>query len=385
MSVPFISSDAELETVISHLQSVEAFAIDLEFDKNLYHYGFNLCLVQVATAQECFIIDPLSKELHIASLFPVLENKSIQKVVFAFGEDLRLLHALNCFPKNIFELSVAWQLLDRRHVSLASFLEMLLNVKISKSEQKSNWYKRPLSKEQMEYAAQDVVHLLQSKEILENEIKKKNISHWLSEENSIFDKISFAGTDHNNFIREKDKKGLSEYHWFLFRKFIIFRENLARRYNKPNYQIFSSHLVREIVQNKEILERWEQTKGIYKNIKNTEYKEKLLKLYGEWEREALALGLSQTKRAARNRDGMNQRVSRKERMRREELKKNIILPVREIIARDYGKNTAAYILNNRAIADLLSGQANRVFAYRRELFLKYAREAGFDVDLFERS
>ena len=382
MNVLFIDKDSQLEKALWHLQSTRAFAIDLEFDKNRYRYGFNLCLIQVATAERCYIIDPLSSTLQVRKLFPVLEDKRIQKVVFAFGEDLRLLHSLGCIPQNIFELSIAWQLLDRPHVSLAMFLETLLKVKINKSAQKSNWYKRPLSAQQMDYAVQDVSHLLRAKEVLEQQAGQKNIREWLAEENRFFDRVTFTATN-QNIIREKEMKGLSEFQWFLFRKFMVLREELARRKNRPPYQMFSSRLVREIAFDKDLLESWEQNKEIFKALRSTEFKKRLLRSYGEWEREAVALGLSQTKKATGKKNRDNQRLSRKERTYREELKKNILLPLRELIAKDYGKNTAAYLLNNRVIEHLLSGRADKVFAYRRKLFADYARSAGFDAgDLF---
>lgn len=379
--IPFISEDKELDGVIASLNKVKEFAIDLEFDKNLYRYGFNLCLVQVATGRQCFLIDPLSKDIHIERLFPVLENDSLQKVGYAFGEDLRLLHSLGCFPKNIFDLSVAVQLLDYPPLSLAGFLDEMLNVKISKSAQRSNWYKRPLTAEQADYAAQDVLHLLHAKKILVKQARQKKIYDWIEEENSIWNEVSFNGLNDNNFIKDKDRKGLTEHQWFVLQKLITFRETVAEQFDKPSYQVFSVEFLKEIVQDASALDAWEKTKGIYRALKTGEFKQKLKAVLREADKGSEALGLSQTRPAKSKRAG-GFSSSRGNRKRIAELKKKIFVPLQKKIAEDYGENTAKYILSNRVFTDLISGQNEKILDYRKNLFLKYAHDLNLDLNFF---
>ncbi|MCF6342040.1 MAG: ribonuclease D, partial [Bacteroidales bacterium] len=207
MQLKYITTSPELNESLNHLINVPSFAIDLEFDKNRYAYGFNLCLVQIYSGEYCYLIDPLAKDLDIGLLFPLLENEKIQKVVLSFGEDLRLLHSLGCFPKNLFDLALASRLLNHPPGSLAVLLGEVLQIGINKSSQNSNGLKRPLTEKQLNYAAKDVVHLLKLQSLLVDEAREKKVLSWIEEENAGLDKLSFADVENNNFIKNKDKSG----------------------------------------------------------------------------------------------------------------------------------------------------------------------------------
>ena len=71
------------------------------------------------------------------------------------------------------------KLLNYPFTGLNSLLSTVLNITIDKGEQRSNWYKRPLSYKQLQYAQNDVLHLLTLKHKLEHEVEKKGIGHWV--------------------------------------------------------------------------------------------------------------------------------------------------------------------------------------------------------------
>ena len=183
----YITDNAALEQCVSQLNAAESFSIDLEFDKNHYRYGFNLCLMQILCDGQCYLIDPLSKGLDIALVFPPIENPEIIKVVYTFGEDLRLLHNLGCSPKNIFDLSIAASLLDYQQASLSNILNTVLGIEVGKSAQKSNWFLRPLTDRQMQYAAEDVLHLPALKKALDQLAETRGVMPWIKEENAVVD------------------------------------------------------------------------------------------------------------------------------------------------------------------------------------------------------
>ena len=106
MTFEYITTQEQLSECITKINSVPEIAVDLEFDKNRYRYGFNLCLLQIKAADEIFLIDPLGADFDIKPIFEPLENPKIEKVVYAFGEDIRLLHTLGCYPKNLFDIVI---------------------------------------------------------------------------------------------------------------------------------------------------------------------------------------------------------------------------------------------------------------------------------------
>ena len=122
MIFEYITTQEQLSECIKKINSVPEIAVDLEFDKNRYRYGFNLCLLQIKAADEIFLIDPLGVDFDIKPVFEPLENPKIEKVVYAFGEDIRLLHTLGCYPKNLFDIVIQTRLMDYRAISLSNLL-----------------------------------------------------------------------------------------------------------------------------------------------------------------------------------------------------------------------------------------------------------------------
>lgn len=381
MAIQYISRDEDFESCISKLSSAGEIAIDLEFDKNRYRYGFNLCLVQAYTGQTCFLIDPLSENIQIEKLFPVLENRDIQKVVFAFGEDLRLLHSIGCFPGNIYDLSIATSLLNYPPASLSNYIADILNLETGKSSQQSNWYRRPLSDKQKEYAAQDVLHLLTMKKIIEKEADKKNITKWICEENEVYHRLNYAGLDDNNFIKDKDKNGFTEFEWFLFKRLMEFREEISKRHNKPSYQMIDKNYISAIAKDPRKLGKWENTRGIYKKIKNNSTKEKISALLKASIREAHGLNLSETDPAEKKpgKEEINQ--LRKEREKVNRIKNEYFNPVKDLIGSYYGEAAASFILSNRIILELISGEAGHIENYKKELILNCAKELDLNLEV----
>lgn len=380
MTVTYIEDSAKLESCAKRLDQLPEIAIDLEFDKNFYRYGFNLCLVQIYSGKECYLIDPLGDNLEIGILFPILENPGVQKICFSFDEDLRLLHSMGCFPKNLYDLGTASRLLNYPQTSLTNLVEEELAVDTGKSSQTSNWYKRPLSEGQLHYAAQDVLHLIKLKEIFEKKAEIKGVSGWIEDENSSLDELDYSELDHNNNIKEKDKGDLTEHEWHVFKKLMEFRQQIAREVNRPGFQIVKKEYLADIAKDSRSLMKWTQKKGIYRGIKNNKYKNRILNLLKDASEEAEQLGLSKSKQATKTLSEEKYAELRREKSRVSQLKSAIFDPIKEQVEEDYGKDTATFLLSNRIVEDIITGKNGDLPNYKKELILKYAEELSLDVD-----
>ncbi|BDS11673.1 ribonuclease D [Aureispira anguillae] len=378
----YIDSNEELAACVEFLNQEKTIAIDLEFDKNRYRYGFNLCLIQIFAGGKCFIIDPLSKGIELNDLFKIVENPKIEKVVYSFGEDLRLFHSLGCFPQNTFDVAIAMRLLDYPPASLASALFEVLDIEISKSAQKSNWFLRPLSEKQIDYAAKDVLYLIDMKAVLVDYAQQKEILAWIEEENKVIDRLSYADVDNNNYLKEKDKNGLSEQEFYIFKGLLEFREVIAKKYNRPSYQIIDKEYLRELAERPKQIYRFSKIKGIYKSLKNEDFKDELWAKRQQLEREAAQLGLSNTERALKRVSSEVYQARKKQRAIRDEAKKNIFKPIQGLIAQNYGENVVTYILGNRLMDELAVGNLDNLRNYKRVLIEQYATELGLDVSRY---
>lgn len=375
----YVDTNEILTTCVDFLKQQKEIAIDLEFDKNRYRYGFNLCLIQIYAGGRCFIVDPLVEGVVLEDLYAVIEDPTIEKVVYSFGEDLRLFHSLGCFPKNTFDIAIAMRLLDYPPASLAAAVDEILDIEISKSAQKSNWFLRPLSEKQVNYAAKDVLYLLEMKEILIKMAEEKGILDWIKEENEIIDGVSYADIDNNNYLKEKDKHGLSEYEYYLFKGLLEYREKIAEKYNRPSYQIIDKEYLRELAERPKQIYRFEKIRGIYKSLKNDAFKNELWETYQGLAKEAEREGLSKTEKALKRMSSELYQAKKKERAIRDEAKKKVFKPIQKLIAENHGENVVTYIMGNRLMDELALGNVDNLRKYKRVLIERYADELGIDV------
>ncbi|PWN06287.1 ribonuclease D [Rhodohalobacter mucosus] len=383
MSVHYINSDSDLSRVAGTLSKASRIAIDLEFDRNFYRYGFNLCLMQIFDGSSCYLIDPLSRKVDIEQVFPVIENPDIKKITFAFGEDLRLLHSLGCFPRNIYDLNIATSLLNYPPCSLNALLEDVLNVDTGASSQRSNWFKRPLTENQIRYAAQDVLHLLDLHSLLHSEAEQKNISHWIQEENQVWDDLDYSDEDHNGVLKEKDKRNLSETEWHIYKALVSLREETARSYNKPGFQVIPNKLLKKMAVNRQLADNFLGLNGIFRKIKTPHFQQKLKKLIRQKENEARKMGLSPEKPAQKPLSKEEFRAMQRRKSEVNRFNTQIFKPVKDKLREEYGEQATTFIFSNRIIEQIVVGDTSELKEYKVDLLKSYSKQLKIDRSLVD--
>lgn len=383
MSVTYIDSDSDLIPAAAALLDSSRIAVDLEFDRNFYRYGFNMCLMQIFDGYCCYLIDPLSRNLDIKSIFPVLENPSIEKITFAFGEDLRLLHSIGCFPRNIYDLNIATSLLSYPPASLNSLLQDVLGVDTGTSTQRSNWFKRPLTDNQIRYAAQDVLHLFDLQDLLHAEAQKKEISHWIEQENRVWDELDYSDEDHNGAVKEKDKKSLSETEWHLFKGLMELREETAKSFNKPGFQIIPNGLLKKIAQKPTLAESFTGLNDVFRGIKNNRFQKKLVQLICQKLNEAEKLGLSPDKPAQKPLSNDEFRTLQRKKNKVNLYKSKLFDPVKEKLIEEYGEEATTFIFSNRIIENIVDGDSAELKSYKVDILKTYATRLQLDPTVLE--
>jgi len=158
-SVLVTTSDG-LQGCASALASAPRLYLDTEFE--FAGPAKKLCLIQLWDGSgDIFLIDPLA----LTSLEPLagaVARPDAEWVVHAGDQDVALLREalhLGNSPR-LFDTQVAWGLQGAEYpVSLAYLLYRILGIRSAKSEQAGPWATRPLTPEQLDYAASDVSHL----------------------------------------------------------------------------------------------------------------------------------------------------------------------------------------------------------------------------------
>ena len=185
----FVAEKADFEAAMKDLEKHKSFAIDTEFDRNRSRYGFNVCVIQIATEKTCYIIDPLAvakgaaMNVALKSLWDLISSDKHLKIIHALGEDIRLFAKYGAVSRCFFDTKLAAETLCiKGGDSFKTLLKTVLDKEVDKSLQKTNWFERPLTAQHLLYLANDVVYLHQIKEAMEQELKTAQREEWFAEE-----------------------------------------------------------------------------------------------------------------------------------------------------------------------------------------------------------
>ena len=244
--IPIINQDV-LASICSEIDNLGRFALDLEFIPEKTFKPV-LALVQIATDKDVYIIDPLAN-LQLSDLWRKVADKQIMKVLHAAKEDLNIIRDLsNSTPANIFDTQLAAGFLGQGFpVGYKKLLDQTLNIQINKSESFSDWLFRPLSKLQLEYAFEDVCHLLPLADKLIETLKQRNRLDWVEGEcASFFTQEASSEIKDYNFTRIKGARALSRQKLAILKALCDLRLEEAKQSNKPLKTILSDTTLLEL-------------------------------------------------------------------------------------------------------------------------------------------
>jgi ribonuclease D len=171
-----VDTPSQLRKAEKSIRTSRIIALDTEYD-SFHYFRDKLCLIQVQTGEKTWIIDPLAG-LDLAFFGEALDDPDVLKILHAGDNDIRILKRDYAFAfRNIFDTHRAASLLGCRRLSLATLLEDYLGVILVKKLQRSRWDLRPLSEEQLDYAALDTAHLLDLYRRLDGELREKGLEN----------------------------------------------------------------------------------------------------------------------------------------------------------------------------------------------------------------
>ena len=183
-----IDTAEALKDLCGQMEASSCIAFDTEFIRGKSPQTI-LAVVQVGfSIEKTYLIDVLAFD-DLRILKPILERSDIVKILHDAPQDLELLSAASgATPRNIFDVQLAARLLGvGTTYSLSELALQLVDVHLSKNQQRSNWLRRPLSGSQITYAKRDVAYLPQIRKLLLSESDRLGRGPWLEEEMSSFD------------------------------------------------------------------------------------------------------------------------------------------------------------------------------------------------------
>jgi ribonuclease D len=248
--------------------------IDTEF-MGEGRYRPELCLVQISLPDgeeqlgEVTLLDPLADPpFDPAPLAEVLADPAVEVVLHAGRQDVGLLRRLwRCEIRNVFDTQVAAGFAGMRaQLSYEGLLREVLDVRLRKTASFTRWDRRPLSPEQLEYAREDVLHLLALAEALQERLRALGRLEWAREECTYLEGISDERNLDTIFSRLPRVNSLDPPQRAVARELVEWREELAERGNRPVSSVLQDATLVEVAKRRpQTAERLSQIRGLHES------------------------------------------------------------------------------------------------------------------------
>jgi ribonuclease D len=238
-----ITTPAQLKGLVEHLRAIGRFAFDTEFVSE-DTFEPVLCLIQVATRERLAVIDPLAVR-DVRPFWDVVLDPAIEVVMHAAGEDLRICHIrTQALPQRVFDVQMAAGLAGLSYpLSLVNLVGQVLGVSLAGSETRTDWRHRPLSAAQLNYALDDVRHLLELADHFTGRLAELNRTAWAEAEMTDFIESIAQRADEDRWRRLPGLHQLSRRSLEMARRLGEWREDEARRQNRPLRQVVRDDLL----------------------------------------------------------------------------------------------------------------------------------------------
>jgi ribonuclease D len=243
----WIDSQQAFDLALEQLEGEAIVAVDTEAD-SLHSYFDKVCLIQLSTPGEDFVIDPLA-QIDLSRFGKLLANPKITKVLHGGDYDLRILNRDFEFTvSNLVDSMICGQLLGYPSVGLAALLERHFGIQVNKVHQRADWSMRPLSPEMLAYAAMDTHHLIALAAILRDALSALGRWDWALEEFERLEMVRFRETQENAEVFRK-LKGIGSFDRRALGVVAAlhgWRDGLARKADRPPFKIIGNDVIVEI-------------------------------------------------------------------------------------------------------------------------------------------
>src|SRR3954447_3498214 len=266
---------ATVDTIVSDLaqraRETGRLGIDTEF-MGEGRYRPLLCLVQVVVEGDgeggevrVEVLDPLGAGFDAAPLADVLADPDVEIVLHAGRQDVALLRRVwETDVRNVFDTQVAAGFAGRRaQLGYEALLSELLGVRLRKSASFTRWDARPLSEEQVHYAREDVLHLLQLADALQAQLSERGRLEWAREECRALEDVSDERDADAIFARLPRVNSLDPAQRAVARELVEWRESVARDSDRPVPSVLPDAALVEIAKRRpQSMERLAQIRGL---------------------------------------------------------------------------------------------------------------------------
>lgn len=243
MHPSIISYQEDFLELCDHIRQSGLVAFDSEFISDL-GYRPTLGLLQFATATQCVAVDPLAVP-SLSAWWDIMADDSTTVVVHGGQAEIRYCIQLGGRkPQKLVDIQLAEGLRSRSYpLSYSAIVERVLGINVSSSQTRTDWLRRPLSHEQIQYALDDVSHILEVWNRQGEWLESKGRLAWAVSEfeqmcQDILDEEQAAPWERLAGIHKLPRRELA-----VAQRLAVWREEEAAFRNRPNRRILRDDLL----------------------------------------------------------------------------------------------------------------------------------------------
>lgn len=252
-----ITTNSELKEFCARLASVPFITVDTEFLREKTYYA-KLCLIQISGPdKQAVAIDVLAEEeLDMTPVWDLMNDKSILKVFHAARQDLEIIYNLSGkIPAPLYDTQIAAMVCGfGEQVGYETLVTEICKLRVDKSSQFTDWSHRPLSKKQLAYALDDVIHLVDIYQELEHQLASKNRHHWVEEEASLLIDPKLYDIDPRETWKRLKLRSAKPKDLAVLRELAAWREEDAQRRDVPRSRILKDETLLDLAFQKPLTE-----------------------------------------------------------------------------------------------------------------------------------
>lgn len=244
-----ITTARELDDAIAAMSQSSFIALDTEFMREKTYYP-KLCLIQLGTASHTFLVDPLAID-DLSPMLSFLSDRTRLKVLHAGRQDIEVLFANQPGEAGFglfFDTQIAAGLLGLpAQIGYGELVSKRLGHTLAKGHARTDWLARPLSPEQLTYAADDVIYLVPLFAEMKSALHEKGRLHWMEEECARMEDPALYRTEPEEaWQRFKGLERLDSPQRGALKALAAWRERLAATHDKPRGWILADDAVRAL-------------------------------------------------------------------------------------------------------------------------------------------
>lgn len=243
----FISQQSDLDIVLALMSQTSIYGLDTEFIK-VDTFWPKLGVLQINVGGQVFLLDGTTLDL---CMFWKKIFEAQQNVFHACGEDIDLIYHYSdqAHLKNVFDTQVAMSFLGYGlQVSYQNALKQMLDIDIDKGQTRSDWLARPLTLEQKNYAANDVLYIMQLSEKLKNELKNKCLYEYVLEDCSNMTLEIATDIPKEKLYTEVGNYRHSRKQLMQLQLLCVWREEMVKALNQPRSFILKNATMIDLVE-----------------------------------------------------------------------------------------------------------------------------------------